>query len=93
MKLFDRNLLEDKDYRKNIPEEYKEQFYDSDDRVLMGSNFGIGLITYNYIPAKYSLDNKPIYLGFRINYDGEGLKNCPNKSRVRSFNEVKEFFK
>ena len=92
MNLIDRNLIKEKEYRDNIPKNMISVFYDADDRVLMGNSIGKGLVTYEYVPEKYSLDGKPIYLGWTISYDGKGLKNCPDKSKIKTFNQVKEFF-
>lgn len=87
MKLWDRNNLTKQD----IPKEIISCFYDEDDKVLFGTKFTKGLVCYNYLDAKYSVDNKPIYLGATVTYDGIGNAGCPNPELIKDFEWIKSF--
>lgn len=86
---WDRNNLTKQD----IPKEIISCFYDEDDKVLLGSGFVKGLVCYNYLDAKYSVDNKPIYLGSTVTYDGIGNAGCPNPELIKDFEWIKNFIK
>jgi len=91
----DMTTEERRTFIESVPEQDKDVYYDSNDRVIMGSNVGRGLVTYKYIPAKFVDNNKPIYLGWETCYDGKGLKTVKGKARdkIRSYKEVVEIFK
>ena len=84
---WDRNNLTKED----IPKEIISCFYDEDDKVLFGTKFTKGLVCYNYLDAKYSVDNKPIYLGSTVTYDGIGNAGCPNPELIKDFEWIKNF--
>lgn len=74
-----------------IPKEIRSVFYDSNDNVLFGSHMVKGLVTYEYLDAKFSIDNKPIYLGCSILYDGKGNSEVKDNSLIKDFKYIKSF--
>lgn len=74
-----------------VPKEIISTFYDKNDNVLFGSCMTKGLVSYNYLEGKFSTDGNPIYLNCSILYDGKGNECCPDKSRIRKFDEIKEY--
>ena len=80
-----------RDNIKDIPKQLISLFYDKDDNVLFGSSIIKGLVSYQYIKSEYSIDNKPIYIGCTISYDGKGNENCPNPELIKSFEYIKEY--
>ena len=66
--------------------------YDEDQRTCFGSDFPNtrAIITYNYIPKEYTIDNIPLYLGWSQNYNGVGC-DLDNKETV-NWNDLKKIF-
>lgn len=93
---WDRNVvngsLATRDSTSKTPKEIRSVFYDSDDNVLFGSSMVKGLVTYEYLDAKFSTDNKPIYLGCSVLYDGKGNANVKDKTLIKDFKYIKSFF-
>lgn len=74
-----------------IPKEILSVFYDENDRVLFGSSVVRGLVSYHYIDAKFTVENKHIYLGTSILYDGKGNAKCPNPELIKPFSYIKSY--
>lgn len=78
--------------RKNVPKEIVSEVYDSNDRVLFGSMVTRGKVSYKYVDAKYTKDNKPIYIGCSVLYDGKGNANLPPEAKIMQFSDIKKMF-
>lgn len=77
--------------KKQIPEIIISRFYDENDNVLFGSSVVKGLVSYRYLEGKFSTDNKPIYIGSEIKYDGKGNSECPNPELIKPFTYIKKY--
>lgn len=77
--------------KKDVPEEIKSVFYDEDDRVLFGSCFTKGLVSYYYIDKKFSKDGKHIFLYACIDYDGKGTAGVEKKELIKPYKYIKEY--
>lgn len=76
--------------RDRIPEEIISRFYDKDDNVLFGSSMTKGLVSYEYLDSKFSIDGKPIFIRSSVLYDGEGNSKCPNPELIKPFSWIKK---
>jgi hypothetical protein len=47
-----------------------KQCYDDDTRVLVGSGWTRGSVSYNYVPAEYMEEGIPFIVSSSISYDG-----------------------
>jgi len=81
-----------KDFCHTLPKEHIGIIYDKDDNVLMGSSMGKGKVMYRYIKPEFVVQNKPIYIGWEVAYDGIGNKDLPDDVDVRNRKEVNEYF-
>lgn len=77
--------------KKDIPKEIISRFYDENDNVLFGSSTIKGLVSYEYLDRKFSIDHKNIFIGTSILYDGEGNNKCPNPELIKPFYWIKNF--
>lgn len=78
-------------FGKNPPDEIVSSFFDRNDNVLFGSSMVKGKVEYRYLEGKFSKDGKPIYLGCSISYDGKGNEGVEDKSRIKSFQYIKDY--
>lgn len=88
---WNRKLLNSFEDKRQIPKEIKSVFYDKNDRVLFGSTMIKGLVSYEFLEGKFSIDQKPIYLGSSVLYDGKGNESCPNPELIKDFDYIKSY--
>jgi len=79
------------DSQKQIPNEIISSLYSSDDNVLFGSSYVKGLVSYNYLDGKFSIDGKPIYLNCSISYDGKGNSQIEDKSLIKEYVYIQSY--
>lgn len=78
------------DNLKNFPRELIKVLYDSDQNVLFGRAYTKGIVTYEYIPKEYTVDNKDLFLYSSISYNGKG---CSLEDKdVTTFEEAQKRF-
>jgi len=87
LKKWDRNNID----KKNIPKELISVFYDKRDDVLFGSSVIKGLVSFRYLDRKFSIDDKHIYIGTCVSYDGYGNSKCPNPELIKDFDWIKNY--
>lgn len=87
LKKWDRNTC----VKNDIPKEIISRFYDVNDRVLFGSSWVKGLVSYEYLESKYTTDGKPLYICCSISYDGKGNDGVEDKSLIKDFNYIKNY--
>lgn len=79
-------------YYHSFPENELGIVYDSDDRVLFGTNFTKGKVTYSYIPAKFMETGNRYIVHSSINYDGKGNVDLPQDAEIIAFEHLYKTF-
>jgi hypothetical protein len=78
--------------QKEFPKELLGVVYDRNDKVLFGSNYTKGKVTYNYIPKEYMKEGVPFIIYVSISYDGKGNEDVPKKALFMDFKDLPKMF-
>lgn len=76
-----------------LPKEFIKQIYDVNDRILFGSHYTKGKVTYNYIDGFFMKDGIPHILDTSILYDGIGNDDLPDGALTMKFDDLHKMFK
>jgi len=77
---------------KQFPKELIKKVYDLDDKVLFGSRYIKGKVSYNYIPGEYTIDGIPFIIDVSIRYDNKGNADLPSDAVILPFKELRTMF-